>query len=204
MDTKAVLFDLDGVLVNMPEAHYIALNRALELFGARIEEDEHYSYFNGLPTRKKVTELENRGRIPSGLVEFLNDIKQKYTHELIPKYCPPDHSKLILMRHLKDKGIKLACCSNSVKETLHPMLKSAGLFEYMDLIIGNDEIKNPKPDPEMYILAMQKLGVTPKETIIVEDSPHGIEAAKASKAEVRIVRGVEDVNLGLFSDVLKI
>lgn len=201
---KAILFDLDGVLVKMPEAHYIALNRALELFGARIEEDEHYKYFNGLPTRKKVAELEKQERLPGGLLEFVNEIKQKYTHELIPKYCTPDHSKLILMRHLKNKGFKIACCSNSLKETLHPMLRYAGLYDYMDLIIGNDEVKNPKPDPEIYHLAMQKLQITPEETIIVEDSPHGVEAAKASGAEVRVVRGVEDVHVGLFNDILEL
>jgi hypothetical protein len=72
---KAILFDLDGVLVKMPEAHYIALNRALELFGARIEEDEHYKYFNGLPTRKKVAELEKQERLPGGLLEFVNEIE---------------------------------------------------------------------------------------------------------------------------------
>mgnify|MGYP003495641915 CR=1 FL=1 len=196
---KAILFDLDGVLVKMPEAHYDALNRALALFGERINEDEHHQYFNGLPTRKKILELEARERLPVGLIEFINEIKQKYTHELIPKYCPPDYSKIILMRHLKDKGIILACCSNSVKETLHSMLRSAGLFDYMDLIIANDE-----PDPEMYLLAMQKLNITPEETIIVEDSPHGIEAARAANAEVRIVRGVEDVHMGLFNDILEI
>ncbi len=201
---KAILFDLDGVLVNMPEAHYLALNKALELFGAKIEEEEHYQYFNGLPTRKKVAELEKQERIPNGLLEFINEIKQKYTHELISKYCPPDHSKIILMKHLKNKNIKLACCSNSVKETLHPMLRSAGLFDYMDLILGNDEIKNPKPDPEIYIVAMERLGVKPEETIIVEDSPHGVEAAKKSGAEVRIVKGIEDVHLGLFADILEI
>lgn len=202
MKIKAVLFDLDGVLVNMPEAHYLALNKALELFGAKINEDEHYNYFNGLPTRKKVVELENQGRLPNGLLEFINTIKQKYTHELIPKYCTPDHSKIILMKHLKNKGIKIACCSNSVKETLHPMLKCAGLYDYMDLIVGNDEIKNPKPDPEIYLYAINKFGLKPEEVLIIEDSPHGIEAAQKSKAEVRIVKGVDDVNLGLFNDII--
>jgi HAD superfamily hydrolase (TIGR01509 family) len=84
------------------------------------------------------------------------------------------------------------------------MLRYAGLYDYMDLIIGNDEVKNPKPDPEIYHLAMQKLQITPEETIIVEDSPHGVEAAKASGAEVRVVRGVEDVHVGLFDDILEL
>lgn len=200
---KAILFDLDGVLVNMPDAHYLALNQALSLFGAKIEEDEHYNYFNGLPSRKKLAELEAMGRLPSGLIEFINDIKQQHTKGLIPQYCTPDHSKIILLRHLKDAGIKIACCSNSIQETLHLMLKCSLLFEHFDLIIGNDEVTKPKPDPEMYILAMSRLNVTPQETLIIEDSPHGIEAAEASGAVVRKVRGIDDVNLSLFKDILE-
>jgi len=200
---KAVLFDLDGVLVDMPDGHFEALNKALSLFGANIAKDEHFNFFNGLPTRKKIEELEKQKRIPAGLKEVVNSIKQKYTKELIPKYCPPDYSKIILLKHLKAKGIKVACCSNSVKETLHLMLQASGLFPFFDLIIGNDEITNPKPHPEIYIEAMKRLGVNNKECIIIEDSPHGIKSAKDSGAHVIEVRGVADVNLSLFEKIFE-
>ena len=76
---KAVVFDLDGVLVDMPNGHYEALNRALGLFGAAIELEEHYNSFNGLSSRKKIQMLEESGRLPVGLMETVNNIKQKYT-----------------------------------------------------------------------------------------------------------------------------
>lgn len=199
---KAILFDLDGVLVNMPAGHYQALNKALGLFGVCIEEDEHHSYFNGLPTKKKLEELERQNRLPIGLREFINEVKQKYTKEVIPQYCAPDYSKIILLRHLKDQGFKLGCCSNSTKETLHLMLKSAQLFDFFDIVIGNDEVKNPKPSPEIYQTAFEKLKVSPEECVIVEDSPHGIASAKDSGATVYEVRGVDDVNLSLFETIL--
>lgn len=199
---KAVIFDLDGVLVNMPHGHYEALNSALSLFGVKIEEEEHHTHFNGLPTRKKLEELERQGRLPEGLREFINSVKQEHTKKVIPRYCTPDYSKIILLNELRARGHLLACCSNSVKETLHLMLKSAQLFDYFDTIIGNDEVKNSKPNPEMYLLAFDRLGVKPQEAVIVEDSPHGIAAAKASGATVLEVRGVEDVHLDLFKDYL--
>jgi len=199
---KAILFDLDGVLVNMPDGHYVALNKALDLFGVCINEDEHYAHFNGLPTKKKLEELEEQKRLPVGLREFINGIKQKYTKEIIPNYCVPDYSKIILLRHLKEQGFKLGCCSNSTKETLHLMLKSAQLFEFFDVIIGNDEVTNPKPSPEIYQVAFEKLRVSPEECIIIEDSPHGIASAKASGATVYEVRDVDDVTLSLFEKVL--
>lgn len=199
---KAILFDLDGVLVNMPDGHYEALNRALSLFGVEINEDEHRDFFNGLPTRKKLEALESQGRLPSGLGEFINTVKQRHTKEIIPKYCAPDYSKIIMLQNLKNRGYLLGCCSNSIKETLHLMLQSAGLFHFFDIIIGNDEVSKPKPDPEIYLTAFSKLGVTPEETIIVEDSPHGIAAARASGARVKPVRNVHDVHIDLFADIL--
>ena len=201
-DIKAILFDLDGVLVDMPKGHYEALNKALMLFGARIGEDEHFDFFNGLPTKKKLEELEKQNRLPAGLRDFINEIKQDYTKEIIPKYCSPDYSKIILLKHLKSNGYKLGCCSNSIKETLHLMLKCSGLFDFFDLIIGNDEIKNPKPHPEIYLNAFKKLNVKPEECIIVEDSKHGIASAKASGAIVYEVKNTEDVNLSLFNNLL--
>lgn len=199
---RAVLFDLDGVLVNMPDAHYEALNRALNLFGAQVQEEEHHTHFNGLPTRKKIEELERQGRLPLGLKEFINTIKQHYTKEVIPRYCVPDYSKIIMLQHLKHEGYLLGCCSNSVRETLHLMLRSAGLFDFFDLVLGNDEITNPKPHPEIYLTAFSRLHIQPHEALIVEDAPHGIAAAKASGARVLEVRNTEDVHLALFESIL--
>jgi beta-phosphoglucomutase len=201
-DIKAVIFDLDGVLVNMPHGHFEALNKALGLFGAKIEMDEHLNYFNGLPTKKKLEELEKQGRLPTGLRDFLNNVKQKYTKEVIPKYCPPDYSKIILLEHLKNRGLLLGCCSNSIKETLHLMLQSAGLFEFFDIVLGNDEINNPKPHPEIYLTAFERLNLKPHQVIVIEDSQHGIRAARESGAYVIEVRGVEDVHLSLFEEIL--
>lgn len=197
---KAILFDLDGVLVNMPQGHYEALNKTLGLFGVQIGEEEHQQVFNGLPTRRKVEKLEEENRLPIGLKEFINTIKQKNTKEIIPKYCVPDYSKIILLRYLKQKGFKLGCCSNSVKETLHLMLKSAQLFDFFDIVIGNDEIGKSKPDPEIYLTAFKLLHIQPEECIIVEDAPPGIASAKASGATVFEVRGTQDVNLSLFNN----
>lgn len=200
---KAVLFDLDGVLVDMPDGHYEALNRALGLFGAQIEREEHMSMFNGLSTRKKVDLLVQCERLPDGLKELINRVKQKYTKEVIPKYCVPEYSKIIMLKELKRSGYLLACVSNSVKESVHSMLKSAGLIEYFDFIIGNDEVKCAKPDPEIYLVTYEKMKLKPEECVIVEDAPHGIASARASGGNVIEVRGVEDVHVALFADLLK-
>jgi beta-phosphoglucomutase len=83
------------------------------------------------------------------------------------------------------------------------MLQSAHLYEHFDLILGNDEISQPKPHPEIYMTAFERLGITPQEAIIVEDSAHGVAAAQASGAQVFVVKNPSDVNLSLFEELLK-
>jgi len=200
---KAILFDLDGVLVDMPQGHYESLNRALKLFGVEISNEEHYAYFNGLPTRKKLEELERQGRLPEGLIEFVNSIKQIYTKEIIPKYCVPDYSKIIMLQQLKRHGYLLGCCSNSIRETLLLMLESAKIKDFFDIIISNEDVTKPKPDPEMYTTAFKRFNITPEEAVIVEDSPHGVQAAKESGGNVFVVRNTDDVHVGLFEALLK-
>jgi dTDP-glucose pyrophosphorylase len=75
------------------------------------------------------------------------------------------------------------------------MLAKIGIIEYMDLIISNEDVKNSKPHPEMYWKAMSIMGVLPEETLIVEDSPHGLLAASRSRANVLRVDNPHDLTL---------
>ncbi len=200
---KAVLFDLDGVLVEMPDAHYEALNKALGVFGVVIGRTEHEQFFNGIPTKKKLEILEGKGRLPEGISSLVSTLKQGFTKTLIPKYCVPEYSKLIMLKELKNKNIKLACCSNSTRETMTLMLLSAQLENFFDFTIGNDEVARPKPDPEMFLKAFERLSLKPDEVLIVEDSVHGIAAAEASGACVVKVKNSFDVNWSLLETYFK-
>jgi HAD superfamily hydrolase (TIGR01509 family) len=74
------------------------------------------------------------------------------------------------------------------------MLKGAGLYNYFELLVSNQDISKPKPDPEMYLYAMGKMGVCPEEVVIVEDAPHGVEAAQRAGAYVCQVSGFDEVD----------
>jgi beta-phosphoglucomutase len=198
---KAVLFDLDGVLVDATEWHYEALNNALGLFGFSITRSDHFSAYNGLPTANKLKMMSERNNLPLGLHEVIKKMKQMYTDEKVALNCHPDHEKQIMLTHLKKKGFKLACCSNAQKYSVVNMLKRAQIDHFFDHIVGNDEGYKAKPDPEIYLETLKKMKIKPSETIIIEDAPHGIEAAKASGAKVFAVKGYQDVNLSLFTDV---
>jgi len=192
---KAVLYDLDGVLVDAVSIHFDALNKALGVFGYNISPEEHERKYNGLPTKVKLKMLEG---LPGTLHPMVSDLKAKYTLEIIERNIKPSYDKLLMLSRLKKKGLKIACCSNAIVSSVNEMLKRSEIMEYFDLIIGNDSGYKPKPSPDMYIGAMLSLGVKPNECLIVEDSPVGIEAAKASGATVLEVSGVQDVNYSLF------
>ena len=198
---KAVLFDLDGVLVDATEWHYEALNEALSLFGFKIPRSDHFSVYNGLPTAEKLKLMSERNKLPVGLHTIIKDMKRTFTDEKVAMLCRPSHEKQILLTHLKKKGFKLACCSNAQKYSVVNMLQRSQIDNFFDIIVGNDEGYKPKPDPEIYLETFKKLKIKPDEAIIVEDAPHGIEAAKASGAQVFAVKGYSDVNLSLFTNL---
>jgi HAD superfamily hydrolase (TIGR01509 family) len=192
--TKLIIFDLDGVLVEAKQIHYDTLNQSLKEIDEKyvITEAEHLSIYDGLKTTQKLQLLtKNKGLHP----ELYDDIwyrKQHLTIEAISQ-LQPDLEKIELFKELRDKGYKLACASNSIRRSVLVMLAKIGIIEYMDLIISNEDVKNSKPHPEMYWKAMSMMGCLPEETLIVEDSPHGLLAASRSRANVLRVDSPKDL-----------
>ena len=82
------------------------------------------------------------------------------------------------------------------------MLQYAGIIDFLDVLVTNEDVANPKPDPEGYLLAMTKLGITPSETVVIEDGMHGIVAAKAAGANVVAVSTPADVSLEILEKIV--
>lgn len=191
---KAILFDMDGVLIEAKEWHYEALNQALKIFGCEISLYDHLVTFDGLPTRKKLNMLSSLGKLPLDLHPIINIMKQKYTMRIILSKCRPQFNHQYAISKLKSEGYKLAVCSNSIRKSVEVMIDQAGLSEYFDFYISNEDVKNGKPNPEMYQLAMKKMKLKPDECLILEDNDHGIKAALASGGHLLKIGEVSDVN----------
>lgn len=190
---KAILFDMDGVLIDAKDWHYEALNKALALFGIEISRYDHLSTFDGLPTKVKLQMLSKRFYLPETLHPFINELKQLYTVEYIHQYCHPMFHHEYALSKLHQHGYKIAVCSNSVRDTIELMMNKSELISYIDVIISNEDVVRAKPDPEMYLTAMNRFCLKPDECIVVEDNPNGIIAGKASGAFVLEVSSVYDV-----------
>jgi len=177
MKVEAVLFDLDGVLVDACDWHYFALNAALESVGASpINKEDHETTYNGLPTSVKLKMLD----IEDSVCDLVWKLKQDYTLDTIKKYAQIQEEKIELLSYLKREGVKIACVTNSIELTAHEMLKSTGQIDFFDLIVTNEMVENNKPHPDCYNFAVKTLEVNPKKCIIVEDSPKGMESAGLS------------------------
>lgn len=191
---SAILFDLDGVLIDATEWHYEALNRGLRLFGFDITRYEHLADYNGLPTRKKLQMLTVEKGLPSSLHDIINNLKQVYTREEVLTRCRPVFEKEYMLSRLRHEGYRMAVCSNAVGDSVELMIRQAGLRDYFEFLISNEDVTRPKPDPEIYIRALERMGVAPADALIVEDAPHGVEAARRSGAHVCRVQGFDEVD----------
>ena len=199
---KAVLFDMDGVLIDARDWHYDALNEALLLFGLQISREEHLSRFNGLSTKKKLNMLTAEGKLPVELHSVIEAVKQDRTLRIAAQKCFPIVSHQILLTRIKSRGFKVGLVTNSIRKTTEFMLVYAGLLKFMDTVITNEDVTEGKPSPEGYFSAMKNLNILPHETLIIEDGEYGIQAATASGAQVARVNGPYDVSLELLMPLL--
>ena len=192
---KLIIFDLDGVLVNARELHYDALNRALESIDKKyvIKRDEHLSTYDGLSTKKKLNLLSKNKDLPKELHDKVWELKQQMTLKIIDGFSIDDRIRGIL-RSFKSEGYIIACATNTIRETAKLQLIRKGFFEYIDFMYSNQDVKNPKPNSEMYLKCMIKAGVNPTETIIIEDSHVGRKGALSSGAYLCAVEDCDDVS----------
>lgn len=191
---KAILFDLDGVLVDACEWHYESLNRALQaVANVSISREEHETTYNGLPTKEKLNILTEKGLLDKNLHEKVWDLKQEMTCRVIEDLAKIDRVKITLLEYLYVSKIKVACVTNSISKTANMMLERTGQMDYMEFVVSNEDIKPNKPDPAPYLHAIKRLGFSPKEVLIVEDSEKGVASAIASGAFVKEVKGPKEV-----------
>lgn len=188
MSIKATIFDLDGVIVSTDACHYRAWKRMA---------DEESIYFDfGINERLRgVSRMESLDIIleraeyeyTEDEKKVLADRKNGYYRELINELTPSDilPGVMELLAALKEDGIKIAIGSSSKNTPL--ILKRINLSNYFEIVVDGSDIKNSKPDPEVFLLAAQRLGVKPENCLVIEDADAGVEAAAAAGMKVLAV-----------------
>lgn len=190
-----VIFDVDGVLVDTGPIHFKSwvkmANEIRKKFTKKFF-DLTFGQQSVSITRKLVG-----SKVEQHLVENWASLKEQYYREMVKDKLEPLPGVLNLIKDLKDKNFKLAIGSSGPPENVELVLTTLNLTQNFDVIITAVEVEKGKPEPDVFLIAAQQLKLDPKNCIVIEDAPVGIEAAKRADMPVIALRTTH-CNVDLF------
>ena len=195
---NAVVFDLDGTLVETRDLHKEALNEALRsVAGAAfvISEDEHQAEYDGLSTAQKLKKLNTAKNLNPELNKAIWARKQELTDAMVSKTVKPDERIVHVIRELKRLGYPVGIASNCIRSSVDLILKCLGIYDLVDLSVSNDDVEFAKPAPDIYLKAAACFGIAPDELLVVEDAPFGWQSALLAGARLLRVTSPADVTV---------
>ena len=194
MSIKAVIFDLDGVVVSTDDYHYRAWKVMADEEGIYFDKtiNERLRGVSRMESLEIILEKADKEYINEEKIQMAekkNSLYRELLNELTPTDILPGVMKVL--EDLKAKNIKIAIGSSSKNTPM--ILDKIGLKDYFDAVADGNDIKNSKPDPEVFLLAARKVGMEAKECLVVEDADAGVEAALAGNMKVLAV-GYASIN----------
>lgn len=182
MIKKAFIFDLDGVIVDTAKYHFLAWKKmATEL---NIDFTlEHNELLKGVSRVRSLDIILELGKIEASQEDKNKWLVQK-NEDYLSYLVDMDQSEILpgvlaILKHLKEQNQAIAL--GSASKNARPILEKTGILHYFDAIVDGNDVSNAKPDPEVFLIAAQLLGVQPKDAIVFEDSVAGIQAANIGK-----------------------
>ncbi|MYB23145.1 MAG: HAD family phosphatase [Chloroflexi bacterium] len=196
--SSAVIFDMDGVLLDSEPLHYEAVRIILAEQGVDFPLEDYFRYL-GTTLTSTWDDLCDRYPITMPFAQF----EARYNADVLAHYragAPLIRGARELVEQLREAGVPIAVASSSHRMWVDAALKGAGLSDYFDQTTAGDEVSMGKPSPEIYLKATEKLGVDPARCIAIEDAPAGVESASAAGMKVVLVRSELTHDLNLTSD----
>ena len=181
MNKKAVIFDLDGVIVDTAKYHYLAWKELANSLGFDFSEEQN-ELLKGVSRVRSLEILLDLGK-----VDLTQEEKDKYLIEKNVQYLQyiekMDVSEILpgisdLLSHLKKEEIRFALGSASKNARL--ILENLNLIHLFDAIVDGNDVSTAKPDPEVFLIAAEKLATRPEDCVVIEDAQAGILAANAA------------------------
>jgi len=176
---EAIIFDMDGVLVDSEPLHEKTAKMTLREYNIEIPASE-WEHFSGTTDWDMFTYIVKNFTDGNVSVEELVAHRNKTYLEVAPKKIEMVKGAYDFIRQIRQKGLKIALTTSSTKDIQQMVFNKFHLHRYFDAIITGDEIKHGKPHPEPYQKTVKKLGIAPKNCLVIEDSTNGIKSAKAA------------------------
>ncbi|GAB3977853.1 HAD family hydrolase [Spirosoma terrae] len=181
---KAVIFDMDGVIVDTNPHHRTAWREYYQRNGKTLSDSDFVQYVSGKHNNDIVAHLfAGQPLTPEEVLRLAHE-KEALFRELYQPVITPVQGLVDFLKSLKEAGIRTAVATSAPVENLDFVIDALALRPYFDSLLNESMVNHPKPDPEIYEKAMAQLGVDPADSVIFEDSMTGIQAAKASRARV--------------------
>ncbi|WP_149274635.1 beta-phosphoglucomutase [Pareuzebyella sediminis] len=179
MKKNGFIFDLDGVIVDTAKYHYLAWKNLANKLGFEFTEEQN-ELFKGVSRKRCLEILLQIGGVTATQKQFDHWMGEK-NKEYLQYIENMDASEILsdvpkVLHFLKEKNIQMAV--GSASKNARPILEKVGLISYFKTIIDGNNVTKAKPDPEVFLLAAQELGVRPQECVVFEDAVAGIQAAK--------------------------
>lgn len=179
---RAILFDMDGTLIDSEPNYRIADQQFLEDFGIELPE-EVWDSFVGIGSEKMIAYVKEHYGLQGDTEELLK-LKDRYFHEIAAERTEVFPATVRLLQKLKERGFPCAIATGSSKRTLKFSLEATGLVGHFEATVSSEEVAHGKPEPHVFLEAARRLGAQPEECLVLEDSRSGIEAALAAKMRV--------------------
>ena len=180
---KAVIFDLDGLLIDSEIISYKIYKEILNQFGHDFSIEEYAQNFSGKTEVKNVTNLIDTYSLPWTVDIGLNNVLEMESKFLAQGVALKTGDKELL-QYLKDKCFKIAIASSSTEDRALTILRQHNIIEYFDEFVFGHEVKKGKPNPDIFLKTCDKLSEKPEECLVLEDSEAGIQAAYSASIPV--------------------
>lgn len=175
---KALILDMDGVIVDSEPLHQKAEIQIMAKYGVKIKRKDLEKY-TGTTSKHMFTELIKKYNLKTTPEKIISE-KRKIYLPLLKNKAQAIPGIITLIKKAHKKGLKLAVASSSIHKYINIVLEKFKLKQFFNIIVGAEDIKNSKPNPEIFLLAAKKLHTKPKECIVIEDAKLGVKAAKAA------------------------
>lgn len=203
---KSFLFDFDGVIADSEPLHLETFRETVAPLGIEIAEKRWYVEFTGKgsPYIMKVL-LGEKGITDEKIVKkYVDERRELFRKRIAEGKLKEKKGIHSFLEKAKKAGIRLAIVSAGHKSNILFALSKLGLEQYFDLIIGREDYKNNKPDPEPYLAASEKLGIPPEKCVAFEDSISGCQSAQAAGMRVVLIDSPAPPGPGSCKPFLKI
>jgi len=172
---KAVIFDMDGVIVDSEPMHIEAEKQTLLKYGVKITTEELRTY-TGTTAEFEFNDLIRKYKLNTTANTLFNE-KEDILFRLLEERTEPTKGVIDLIKNLKQHGFKLGIATSGHRKLAHYYLDKLGIEPLFDTVVCAEDIARSKPDPEIFQKAAQRLDAEPTECIVIEDAKLGIEAA---------------------------